>query len=111
MDHLYLTGCEQRTALLLPRPEWQGAKKGLVLRVDVDTSKVTDRLEYLTPQNACPDELPSIGFKGATLRENQLYVCTSTEVIVFELPALRQVGYVSLPCFNDLHHVLPTPDG
>jgi hypothetical protein len=111
MNHLYLTGCEQRAFLVLPRPEWQGAKKGLVLRVDADSSKVIDRFEYLTPESACPDKLPSIGFKGGTLHNNQLYVCTSTEVIVFELPAFRQVGYVSLPCFNDLHHVLPTPYG
>jgi hypothetical protein len=27
------------------------------------------------------------------------------------LPEFKQVGYISLPCFNDVHHVVPTPDG
>ena len=41
----------------------------------------------------------------------KLYACTSTEVLVFEVPGFRRIGYVSLPCFNDLHHVTPTRDG
>ncbi len=111
MGYLYLTGGEQRSPSVLPRPEWQGAKKAVILQYDTDANKLAHKCEYLTPQNACSDELPAIAFKAATVCENRLYVCTSTEVIVFELPAFRQIGYVSLPCFNDLHHVLPTPSG
>ena len=40
-----------------------------------------------------------------------LYACTSTEVLIFRLPGFTQIGYVSLPCFNDLHHVTPSSDG
>jgi hypothetical protein len=108
---LYLTGGEQRTSTFLPAAEWHETKKALVLRVDTDTGMVTDRLEYITPPDACSDENPAITFKAGTLCGNRLYACTCTEVITFELPSFRQVGYVSLPCFNDLHHVMPTPNG
>jgi hypothetical protein len=111
MSDLYLTGGEQRTGLFLPAAEWQSTKKAVVLRVDTDTGKVTDRLEYLTPCEACPEDNPDITFKAATVYGNRLYACTCTEVIAFELPGFLRVGYVSLPCFNDLHHVLPTPNG
>ena len=40
-----------------------------------------------------------------------LYACTNTEVLVFRLPAFERVNYISLPCFNDLHHVMPCRDG
>jgi hypothetical protein len=40
-----------------------------------------------------------------------LYACTKTEVLIFELPDFRNVGYVSLPCFHDVHHVAPSADG
>jgi hypothetical protein len=36
---------------------------------------------------------------------------TSTEVLIYEVPLFKQTGYISLPCFNDLHHVRPTPAG
>jgi hypothetical protein len=108
---LYLTGGEQRNGVILPAAEWHGAKKAVVLRVDPGTGKVTDRLDYLSPGDACPDDSPGITFKAATLYGEKLYACTCTEVITFELLGFRQVGYVSLPCFNDLHHVLPTPNG
>jgi hypothetical protein len=32
-------------------------------------------------------------------------------VLIFEVPGFQRTGYLSLPCFNDLHHVLPTPHG
>jgi hypothetical protein len=65
----------------------------------------------VSPPEVCPDEEPSITFKAGTLAGDRLYVCTSTEVLAYEVPGFRVVDYVSLPCFNDLHHVRPTRDG
>jgi hypothetical protein len=42
---------------------------------------------------------------------DKLYTCTTTEVLIFQVPSFRQVGYISLPCFNDLHHAIPASDG
>src|SRR5579862_1366062 len=108
---LLLTGAEQRPSRFLRAPEWQSTQKALILRLDADSGNMIDKVEYVTPPCACPNEAPGIGFKAATVYEGKLYVCTSTEVLIYELPDFRQVGYVSLPCFNDLHHVVPTPTG
>ena len=50
-------------------------------------------------------------FKSAVAADGILYATTQTEVILFELPSLRQIAHISLPCFNDVHHVRPTPTG
>jgi hypothetical protein len=50
-------------------------------------------------------------FKCGSLVDDRLYVCTHSEVLVFQIPSFEQVGYISLPQFNDLHHVLPTRAG
>src|SRR3989442_1523986 len=115
MGDLYLSGGEQRIAQEYPRTvfrspeEWHSLKKALVLRLDADTGKVVEKFEYVPPSDACSNDKPAISFKAATLSENRLYTCTSTEVIIFKVPGFQRVGYLSLPCFNDLHHVVPTP--
>jgi hypothetical protein len=58
-----------------------------------------------------PNEQPAILFKSGTLQGDLLYTCTQTEVMVYRVPSVRAVAYVSLPHFNDVHHVRPTPDG
>jgi hypothetical protein len=50
-------------------------------------------------------------FKAGTIVGDKLYTCTSTEVLVFDLPEFRISNYISLPCFNDLHHVVPDSSG
>src|SRR5205807_57189 len=48
---------------------------------------------------------------SATLVGNKFYTCTSTEVLIFEVPGFNRIGYISLPSFNDLHHIAPAVDG
>ena len=81
--------------------------------VEIDPVTKTSRscLEYESPKEVTADELPAILFKYATARENKLYTCTSTEIIIYDLPSFRLATYISLPIFNDLHHVYPTPQG
>lgn len=68
-------------------------------------------VEYQTPLAVRPDANSSVLFKAGALRGDNLYTCTSTEVLIYKLPHFESVGYVSLPCFNDLHHVCPTDEG
>jgi hypothetical protein len=68
-------------------------------------------VEYKSPIEVCASEESSHVFKSATLIGNKFYICTSTEGLIFEVPGFKRIGYVSLPCFNDLHHIAPTPDG
>ena len=36
---------------------------------------------------------------------------TNTEVLLYRVPSFERIAYVSLPMFNDVHHVRPTPNG
>lgn len=111
MGHLYVLGARQRKLLLRDEDEWHLYESALILRLDTDSGAVETCLEYKTPPEARASDDSSNVFKAGTLVGNVLYTCTSTEVLIFELPHFERRGYISLPCFNDLHHVTPTSDG
>jgi hypothetical protein len=111
MSKLYISGGRQRGTIFRKLEEWQSYEQALLIELDTATNRSRARLEYVSPPEACAEELPSILFKSASLHENKLYACTSTEILIYEVPAFRQVHYISLPCFNDLHHVCPTSRG
>lgn len=111
MSKIYLTGGRLRSTIFRKLEEWQSTDQACVTELDTETNRSRPCVEYISPHEACPDELPAILFKSASIRDNILYACTSTEVLVFEIPSFRRLHYVSLPCFNDLHHVWPTPRG
>ncbi len=108
---LYVLGGRQRPRVLKGEEEWHLYEAALILKIDTETHASKVCVEYKTPPEACPDHLPSILFKAGTLQDDILYACTSTEVLIYETPEFRRIGYVSLPCFNDLHHVCPTAAG
>jgi hypothetical protein len=111
MAGLYLLGARQRRLRLKKEEEWNLYEAALVLRLDTETCEVRTCVEYKSPPEARAGEDSSNVFKSGTLVGNTLYTCTSTEVLIFDLPTFRQTGYVSLPCFNDLHHIKPSADG
>jgi hypothetical protein len=111
MTSLYVLGARQRDLLFRRENEWDLYEAGLILQLDTESGAVRTCVEYKTPPDARAGEYSSTVFKSGTLVDNLLYTCTSTEVLVFELPDFKKVGYVSLPCFNDVHHVAPASDG
>ena len=104
----YVIGGQQKERRV---DEWRQYKQGLVVEVEAESGKAKTCLEYVSPPEVCPDDEASVLFKAATLEDGRLYLCTATEVMVYEVPAFKRVAYISLPCFNDLHHVRPTPEG
>jgi hypothetical protein len=90
---------------------WYEYQKAILLELDTRERHATVKLEYVSPPEACPAEDPAILFKSGTLIGDLLYVCTQTEVLVYRVPSFERVAYVSLPMFNDVHHVRPTRDG
>ncbi len=111
MAKLYVSGARQRHSLLKSESEYTMFESGLILQLDTETKSVTTCVEYQTPSEARASENSSVLFKSGTLVGNVLYACTSTEVMIFELPDFRRINYISLPCFNDVHHVAPSSDG
>ncbi len=106
---LYLTGGRQRS--YVETDEWQQYGHGIIARVDTETGAAELCVEYVSPADVRPNARSSITFKSASVAGGRLYVCTSTEVLVYALPDFELAGYVSIPCFNDLHHVCPTASG
>lgn len=86
--------------------------KGVIVRADVSSGKAERVLEYASPPDVyAAREYGTVSFGAATLRDDRFYVCTKTEVLIYSLPDFKQIGYVSLPCFNDVHYVRPTKAG
>ncbi len=111
MTSLYVLGARQRNLLLRQEEEWNLYEAGLILQLDTESGAVRTCVEYRTPLEAKANENSSTVFKSGTVAGDNLYACTSTEVLVFRLPDFQRIHYISLPCFNDLHHVVPTSDG
>jgi len=111
MNSFYVTGGRLRRTVFRKLEEWQSCEQALLIELDPAKNQSRACVEYVSPADACPDELPAVLFKSAALQGNTLYACTSTEVLVYELPSFRLQHYISLHCFNDLHHVCPTVRG
>ena len=111
ISSVYVLGGTQRSLLLKDEEEWNQYETALILKLDVQSGAVQRCVEYKSPRNARPHEQSACLFKSGALLGDLLYACTSTEVLVYRIPGFEQVNYVSLPCFNDLHHVTPRRDG
>lgn len=107
---LWVVGGEQKRTLL-DQNEWNRFRAAVVARVDPETGSLERVLEYRTPPEHCPDAQPSHIFKAATVDGDTMWLCTQTEVLECALPGFEVRRVISLPCFNDLHHVTPGPDG
>lgn len=111
MAQLYVLGGKQRKLTLKQEEEWNLYESALILKVDTESGAVRVCVEFQTSEDARAREDSSSIFKSGALVGDILYACTNTEVLFFKLPDFRIVNYVSLPCFNDVHHVTPSRDG
>jgi hypothetical protein len=110
---LYVVGGEQRAprGISAGIADWYRFKRALILAVDVESGSVRLAAEHVSPADVCAPDEPAILFKSSSIRGDRLYACTQTEILVYKIPEFSLVGYLSLPFFNDLHHVLPTDEG
>jgi hypothetical protein len=114
MDKLYVLGGRQRRPGLRETTyenEWCLYEAALILEVDTNSGVVRTCVEYQSPLEVLPGNRPGAHFHSGALVGNMLYTCTTTEVLIYSVPEFKQIGYISLPCFNDLHHVTPSSDG
>jgi hypothetical protein len=106
---LYLTGGRQRPN---PKrlPQWQVHQSGVLLEVSVD-GELIRRLEHEVPSELRAPGLPAASLRGAHLDGERIVVCSQTEVLGLRTSDLQRGLHLSLPAFNDLHHVRPSPGG
>jgi hypothetical protein len=111
-DAFYVIGGQQRAPRTLQdrNDHWYDYQKGVILHVTPATGAVETCIEYSSPPEATA-EGEAVLFKAGTVVGDTLYVCTQTEVLLYQVPIFRQIGYISLPAFNDVHYVRPTPHG
>jgi hypothetical protein len=105
---LWIVGGEQRGVPHFAR-EWRLYGKALVLKAE--GGRLECAFEYQSPAEHCPDDSPSIVFKAASIKGNYAYLCTQTEILICDFPSFAIRKIISLPCFNDIHHVAVAPDG
>jgi len=105
-----LTGGRQKKNAY-SNPEWDRFRKGIVLRLDLETGEATEEVEYPAPVSEDSGAPTAVLFKAGTLQGGVLYTCTSTEVLLWSVPGFDLLNRISLPEFNDLHHVVPTAEG
>ncbi len=108
----YVVGGRQRAprSVLDQEQAWQGYDQGLVLRVDPATGDAEPVFRYVSPDDAVAGD-GAVSLQASSLHDGRLYTCTETEVMVYALPGFEQLAYVSLPCFNDVHHVRKSARG
>lgn len=111
--NLLISGGEQRRprTITAGSGHWYKYARGRLLNVDTATAGVTDVMSYVSPPEVVADEEPAVLFKQGTLDGDRLYLTTQTEVIIYSYPELEVQHYISLPQFNDVHHVRPTSRG
>jgi hypothetical protein len=109
-EALWVVGGEQK-ATLRQQNEWNKFGAAVVARIEPESGKAERVLEYTSPPEHCPDDRPSFVFKAATFEGDTAWLCTQTEVLECALPSFAIRRVISLPFFNDLHHVAPGPDG
>ena len=106
---LYVLGGRQRSdRALLDSGAWYGYGMAVILKID--GSGVTTAMEYTSrPGSYGPRD--AVLFKSASVVGDRMYCTTQTEVLVLALPDFTEIAYISLPIFNDVHHVVPTESG
>jgi hypothetical protein len=103
---LYVVGGRQRAprSVLEQEEAWAGYDQGMVLRVRPATGDVSTVFTYESPADVLADD-GAISLQASTRHDDLLYACTETEAMVYSLPSFERLEYVSLPFFNDVHHV------
>jgi len=99
-------GRARKNAALLK--EWSQFESALVAKLDLETGQTEEVLTYLSPPDVCADGKPSVLFKTSTVQGDKIFACTETEVVIFSYPEYEFQKRISLPSFNDVHHVTPT---
>lgn len=89
--------------------EWSRFGEAVVLLVDPGVRTITE-LTYVSPPEVCPEE-PSVLFKSGSLSGTTLDLCTQTEVLSYDIKSKTVFDHISLPEFNDVHHVVRTSTG
>ena len=79
--------------------------------IDPETGEILHSCEYMTPP-WLKGEGHKMQFTGFTMVDDEIYVCSHVEIVVFDgWPPREPKRRITLPSFNDLHHCIPWRGG
>lgn len=110
LPELYILGGRYRSGGILGNG-FSGFDTALILALSPDGAYLRTAVEYKSPAAVCPVKDGAVLFKAGSIEDRLLYVCTETEILVYRVPEFTLANYLSLPQFNDLHHVRPSREG
>lgn len=96
-------GVQKRNAIWLDFDK--RLKLARVMRINQGKDLIKPFLDYVSPIENVPGGDASIAFGAGTLENEKLYLCTRTEILIYSYPELDLLKVISLPFFNDIHHV------
>ncbi len=105
-NRFLVTGGEQYSDAV-KRPEGARSKYAKLLEVDFNNRRIETLLRYQATKDTQPDDFPNTLFVSATLADDVIYLCTSTELFVYRYPELTLIQTVSYPFFQNIHHAAP----
>lgn len=111
---LLVTGGQQRSALTMAdrlNGDWYEYGRAVAAVIDTATSEVSVVAE-VGPEDATPSFADQLTFKGASISDDELLICTMTDVRRFALHSLSAVGSpVTSTLMNDVHHAIRLKSG
>lgn len=91
--------------------EQAGYEEALLVRIDPSDGQTSVVVSHKSPPEVYDPHEPGIAFHACTLSDGQIYLCTGTEVMAYGAADFVRRSYLTLPEFNDVHHVSPSPSG
>lgn len=108
-NKVYIVGGQQKKAFTAPKEEHTRFAQGVCAIFPFDNTQGTEVITHITPAELCsPTNEKSILFKSGSISDNKLYACTQTEILRYSLDSFEIESTISLPHFNDVHHVIKT---
>lgn len=87
-------------------PSGQKMEKARLVELNWNKKTCTVKVDYYNPpKHLYPDINPEIKFNAFSVYDNLIYAPCTNEILVFEYPSYKLLQRISLPVFNDLHHV------
>ena len=81
-----------------------------LIEYNIKTGQIRTLIKKSEGGDNYPDEDPNLEFTASTLLNDELFLCTDTEVFVYSYPSLTLKNHTSHPHFQNIHHVAPHGD-
>jgi hypothetical protein len=109
---MLIVGGQQKKAFSAPNEEHTRFAKAVCASYPFRSCNGELLISHVTPDHlAAPTEDRSVLFKSASISDGQLLACTQTEILAYSLNSYELQNTISLPHFNDVHHVIKTVSG